>query len=117
MIGKRVLIVEDEALIAFDLQDTLSKCGYAVGDLATDFACAMRMASLEEFDIALLDVTLGGVMVWPVAELLISRGCRVIFLSGHVGDVFPPLFRSAPRLIKPVDYEVLQAMMAKSLGG
>ncbi|WP_312482809.1 MULTISPECIES: response regulator [unclassified Pseudomonas] len=67
---KRVLLVEDETLIAMLLEDILDELGYDVAGSAADFDEGMRLASSETFDLAILDVNVGGREIFPIAEQL-----------------------------------------------
>jgi CheY-like chemotaxis protein len=93
LIGKRVLIVEDEYLVAMLIEDVLEECGCSVlGPFGTVDA-ALEAARTETFDLAVLDVNLRGIKVYPVAELLAERHIPFLFLSGY-GDEAVPLGRS-----------------------
>jgi PAS domain S-box-containing protein len=87
MTRHRVLVVEDDALIAADVAATLGELGYdAVGPAAT-LEEAFQLAEAETgLSAALLDVNVGGTMSWPLAEALKDRGVPVIFASGYAPD-------------------------------
>jgi CheY-like chemotaxis protein len=97
----RVLVVEDEILVAMDLQAVLEDGGYdPVGPAST---VAQALALIERgVDAALLDVNLGREDSLPIAEALLTRGHPFVFLTGYAARDFPERFASAPRLIKPV---------------
>ena len=81
--GLRILIVEDEALVAMDLEMTLEAAGAEiVGPFAT-LAAGLAAAEAELIDGALLDVMLGREEVFPIAEALRGRGIGFVFHSGH----------------------------------
>jgi len=101
--GKRVLVVEDEMLIALDTVDKLKNSGCTVLGPALRLEAAMALTRGERLDAAVLDVYLAGYFVWPVAEALASRNVPFIFLTGFgTGLEFPPAFAAVPRLEKPV---------------
>ncbi len=101
--GKRVLVVEDEVLIALEIADELTNAGCTVLGPARRLEAAMAFAHGEELDAALLDVNLAGHFVWPVAEALASRNIPFLFLTGFGPELeFPPAFAAARRLEKPV---------------
>ncbi|WP_331252999.1 response regulator [Pseudomonas luteola] len=80
---KRVLLVEDETLIAMLLEDILDELGYDVAGSAADFDEGMRLASSETFDLAILDVNVGGREIFPIAEQLAARDIPFMFSTGY----------------------------------
>lgn len=76
---KTVLIVEDEAMIAFDLEGIVRDSGGDVAALCLDLDTAMQTASGAQFDVAILDYNIGGRTVDPVAEILRNRGIPFVF--------------------------------------
>lgn len=101
--AKRVLIVEDEVVIALDKQDVVSAAGYAVIGPAHSLDAALSLASRETLDAALLDVSLNGAYSWPVAEMLSQRGVPFLIVTGFGASLEVPVpYRSVPRLGKPV---------------
>ncbi len=101
--GKRVLVIEDEVLIALEIVDELKNAGCSVLGPARRLEAAMAFARGEELDAAVLDVNLAGDFVWPVAEALASRNVPFMFLTGFGPELeFPPAFATARRLEKPV---------------
>ena len=81
--GASVLVVEDEALIACDLQDILESNGYRVIGPAASIARALDLIKDETPDLALLDVNLREATSFALAETLTARKCKVIFVTGH----------------------------------
>lgn len=99
---KSVLIVEDEAFIAWDLADMLGDEGFDVVGPAATLSEGMNLAQAEAIDFALLDINLGPETVWPLAERL--EGMKVPFLLVTADLRHPELsgrFSHAPRLGKP----------------
>ena len=90
-----VLVVEDEALIAMDLQALLEEAGYRVLGPANSTAAAMALLDGTDPDVALLDVNLGRSDVFGVANELATRKTKVIFLTGHTVQKLP--HNSLPR--------------------
>jgi CheY-like chemotaxis protein len=80
---KKILLVEDEALIAAMVADMLTDLGATVIGPASSVPKAMALVETETFDAAVLDINLHGEMVHPVADLLIERGIPVLFASGY----------------------------------
>lgn len=97
----RVLVVEDEALIAMLLEDALADLNYEMVALASSLDEALDKAGSMEFDIAILDVNLNGLSVFPVAELLLRRQIPFVFSTGYGASGVPEEFRAAPVLAKP----------------
>lgn len=97
----RVLIVEDDALIALMLKDMLEDSGFAVAGHATTLDEALSLGGGADFDVAILDVRLGGRFVYPVAELVRASGRPFIFATGTGPEDLPAHFRATPLLHKP----------------
>jgi DNA-binding NtrC family response regulator len=81
--GARVLVVEDEAMLSLSLEDMLRDLGCVVAGTAAKLDDALEMARTQDFDVALLDVNLGGKRVDPVAEAIKERGMPVIYVTGY----------------------------------
>lgn len=99
--GKRILIVEDEFLLADEIADWVRLRGAeAVGPAAT-LSQGMGLVGAQ-IDVAVLDINLGGTMVFPLALELHRRGVPVLFASAYAQDlVFPEELKRAMRLKKP----------------
>lgn len=113
--GRRVLVVEDEALIALDLCLVLEDLGCAPVGPAASVAAAMDLLRVEAaLDAALLDETLGTMLVTPVAEALARRGVPFVVVSGRARSMSSnPLLLDAPRLSKPARTQrIAQALTA-----
>jgi len=109
MAGFRVLIVEDEILIALDIEETLQAFGCDVlGPVAT-LKQALRIVTLETFDAAVLDVTIRDELSFPVAEKLLERGIPFVLASGYGQWALPEPMRAHPRLTKPYTTKELEA--------
>ncbi len=83
MTATRVLVVEDEALLAMTLEDWLVEWGFEVVGPAMTLAAASEMAASASFDIAILDVNIGGEVSYDVAALIGKRGIPFIFATGY----------------------------------
>lgn len=109
----RVLLVEDEPLLLMSASDMLTDLGYYVMGMATSLGSALEVARSAQFDIAVLDVNLGGGRVDEVATLLASRGIPFIFTTGYGAKTLPAAFSDRPYLNKPFETEQLsQALRA-----
>lgn len=97
----RVLIVEDEAIIALMLQDMLEDSGFAVVGPAATVDEALGLSEAGEFDVAIVDVRLNGDFVYPVAERIRAIGRPFIFATGSGPEDLPPQFLGTPVLRKP----------------
>ena len=98
--GKRVLVIEDEWLIAADLARALAAAGARLIGPVGDLATGLRRAE-EPLDAAVLDVNLDGTRSFPVADRLAGRGIPFVFVTGYDGWALPDHHRHAPRITKP----------------
>ncbi len=111
----RILVVEDEALIAMDLQALLEDAGYRVLGPANSSAAALALIDTEEPDVALLDVNLGRSDAFGVANVLTERKTQMIFLTGHTAHKLPPAHRHLPLVSKPYLPQVLLQAVERAL--
>lgn len=103
----RVLIVEDDALIAMDIAHLLEQCGCTAVGLIGNLEAALDAAQATELDGAVLDIELGSEPVWPLAEFLQRRGIPFVLASGYSYTEVPEHFWHVPLLSKPLTYPVL----------
>jgi PAS domain S-box-containing protein len=104
----RVLLVEDEALVAIMIQECLAEFGFQiVGPICTASDAALA-AKDGEFDAAVLDINLGDGLIYPVAEILTDRGVPFVFVTGYDADSVDRRFSQVPVLQKPIEREMLQ---------
>lgn len=106
--GCRVLVVEDETLIAILIEDVLGAMECQIVGPAAKLETALQLARNETFDIAILDITLRGGKVYPVAEELIARGIPFALASGYGDWALPPPLRDQQRLMKPFNVAALE---------
>ena len=99
----RVLIVEDEWLIAASLEDDLREAGFDIVGPAPTLVAARKLLDEQHFNAAVLDVTLGEEKSYPIARLLIERGIPFLFLSGYTEGDLPVEFNGAPLMTKPAN--------------
>ncbi len=99
--GLRVLIVEDEFMIAMAVEAAVIEAGGIVVDMAATLEQALRAAHSANLDAALLDINLNGKTSFTVAEALRERGIPYAFVTGYGKQMVPPAFASAPLLMKP----------------
>jgi CheY-like chemotaxis protein len=110
--NRRILIVEDENLIAIVIEDTLQSAGCITLGPVGKLDAAVLMATEEQIDAAVLDVTIRGGQVFPVADVLIQRNIPFVFASGYGDWALPEAFRGMPRLSKPYTPDELEAALA-----
>lgn len=113
----RVLLVEDETLVALDLAQQLEAAGFAVIGPAASVAEARQLLQEDDCDAAILDVNLGhGETSEPIAQDLIGRGVPIIVVSGYARSQHPALFSGMTLLVKPVRIDSLVAELNGVLG-
>jgi DNA-binding response OmpR family regulator len=114
--GRRVLVVEDEFLLADDLSQALREAGAIVLGPAPTVSEALSIIQAGPgIDGALLDVSLGREMVFPVAELLQARRVPFCFTTGHESQSIPHRFASVARFEKPLNSEAVARAISSSL--
>lgn len=99
--GLRVLIVEDEFMIAMAVEAVVTDAGGVVVDMAATLEQALHLARSAELDAALLDINLNGKASFEVAETLAARGIPYAFVTGYGKQMVPPAYASVPLLMKP----------------
>ena len=97
----RILIVEDEMLVAMNIEDMLLELGHEVAGIAGRLEAALNLARDGAFDVAMLDVNLAGDRSFPVAVLLAGRGSPFLFATGYGLDGIEEKYRDRPVLQKP----------------
>ncbi len=97
----RILLVEDEMLVAMNIEDMLLEHGFVVAGIASRLAPALALAREGRFDAAMLDVNLAGEASFPVADLLAERGIPFLFATGYGRQGLEDRFRACPILQKP----------------
>ena len=102
--GRRVLVVEDEYLLAEDLRPALEAQGAEVMGPAASVAQALDLlrSGLSPY-MAILDINLHGEMVYPVADALRARGIPFIFATGYEAWAIPEAYADVTRAEKPVE--------------
>lgn len=99
--GIKVLVVEDEFLVATLIEDMLESAGCIVCGPVPRLAEAVEAANREACDMAVLDINLAGERIFPVAEILIRRNLPFIFVTGYGANTLPSEYAACPRLHKP----------------
>ena len=106
----RVLVVEDEMLIALGIEQCLLAHGHEVVGPVGRRDEALRYAADPMFDLALLDVNLAGEQVYPVAATLMRKSIPFVFISGLGVRGLRPEWKHAPMLEKPFSCDALIAL-------
>lgn len=114
--GRRVMIVEDQMLLAMELESLLAELGCTVLGPAPSVAQALALLEQQRPDAAILDVNLNGQTALPVAEALTAQGVPFVLATGRT-DVLQPELQGAPRLGKPVDHNELVRALVQVLDG
>lgn len=96
--GKRILLVEDDTLVAMTVEDILIYANAGIVEVASTVAKALLALAEREFDLAIVDINLNGEASWPVAAELRKRGIPYLTVTGY-GDM--------------VDHELVGTLLAK----
>ena len=113
--GRRILIVEDSPVVAPFTADLLSDLGYEVVGPAPNMAAARELVEEGEFDGALMDVHIRGERVFPLCEMLESKGIPFVFTSGYADWQMPEKWEDRPRLTKPYSIEEISEALGALL--
>lgn len=115
--SKRILIVEDEVLLALQLEDMLTALGHKVVGQATRIDVALELARERDIDFAVLDINVAGTKSFPVADTLRQRGIPFAFATGYGAEGLVDGYRDWPTLRKPYGQEDLERTIAEVLRG
>ena len=113
----RVLVVEDEAIIAMLVEDMVLEFGSEVVGPVAKLDQALNLARNAELDAAILDINVGGAVTFAVADVLQERGIPFIFATGYGAQAIPPRYRDARTLPKPFSYQSLADALRAALAG
>src|SRR5271166_5974112 len=105
--GLKILLVEDEPLIAWALEDTLINFGCTVVGPALNLDKGMRLAEEQSIDGAVLDINLGNQRVFPLADLLARRSVPFVYVTGYEENVLRKCDYGCPVLQKPYSVQNL----------
>jgi CheY-like chemotaxis protein len=114
--GRRVLVVEDEILVAMLIEDMLGIVGCTIVGPCDNVDDALAAARQEAMDMAVLDVNLAGRKVFPVAEVLAERGIPFLLLTGY-GESALPRNRHWPVCDKPFTLQQLMSALKELIAG
>ena len=113
--GRRILLVEDEVMVSWALEQAIASLNCVVVGPAARIRQALAMIETEVFDAALLDISLDGEKSYPVADALIARGTPFVFSTGYNRDSAPQGYEGFPRLQKPFSIPELGYVLARLL--
>ena len=114
--GRRVLVIEDESLVAMLLETILDDMGCAVVGPESNIDDGLISATTEpSLDAALLDVNVAGREVFPVAEALKARGVPFVFSTGYGEAGLPEHWRGNPTIQKPFTEAAIRDALMKAL--
>jgi DNA-binding response OmpR family regulator len=111
--GRRVLLVEDEVLVAMLVETALEDENCTIVGPYGDLGEALEAARSEALDLAVLDINLAGQMVFPVAEVLAARGVPFLLLSGYGEAALPGDRRHWPICAKPFNLDDLVSTLSR----
>ena len=109
--GQRILLVEDEVLVAMMIQDCLTEWGHSVVGPASKASEALRLAENTEYDAAILDINLGDGTAYAIANVLSHRRIPFIFITGYESDSIDKRFSAVPVLQKPIETQALREIL------
>lgn len=105
--GYRVLVVEDEYFIAAEIEDALIRAGAEVIGPISDIKEALRQVRGDGFDLAVLDINLGGDLAYPIADALVAQRVPFLFATAYQASEIPPGYRRHRLVSKPYDSRAL----------
>ena len=109
--GNRVLLVEDEILVAMMMRDVLAELGFSVVGPFSRLSAAMVAAVHEDVDAGIIDLNLAGEFAYPVAEVLLARNIPFVFVTGYGMESIEQRFGAVPVIKKPVHRQVLEKIL------
>jgi PAS domain S-box-containing protein len=113
--GSRILVVEDEALVAIEVAGLLEEAGWSVVGPVASVSRAMALIHQQGCDCAVLDVNLGPETSEPIAAELEHRGIPFIMVSGYARQQIPRRLSAAPFLSKPIRPKALVSEVRRCL--
>ncbi len=113
---RRILVVEDEYLIAMSLQDALENAGSVVVGPVPSVDKAIKTIELDpHIDAAVVDVNLGGVLAYPVADMLIARKIPFVFTSGYEDNVLRNRYAQVKNCPKPYLFRAMEEALVEAM--
>ena len=112
--GDSIMLVEDEAIVALALNDSLTDLGFSVIGPFSRVSDASRALQDSQVDAAILDVNLHGEMVYSLAEMLTARKIPFVFATGYGAESIDARFGHIPVLQKPIEKDTLTRVFVRS---
>jgi CheY-like chemotaxis protein len=113
---RRILVVEDEYLIAMSLQDALETAGSIVVGPAPSVDKALQTIDSEpHIDAAVLDVNLGGALAYPVADMLVARKIPFVFTSGYEDTALRSRYSGVKNCPKPYLFQAIEEALVEAM--
>lgn len=111
--GRRVMIVEDEVIVAFCMECEIEDAGGIV--VGPVYSVAEALGIIDSVDVAVLDININGEQIWPVADALSARGVPFVLASANCGDpnAIPLAYAGVARFDKPVAMDRLVAKISE----
>lgn len=109
----KILLVEDEILVALVLEDSIEGLGHEIVATAGTVQHALDIVKQKRLDLAILDVNVAGQHVFPVADLLAERGIPFCFATGYGKRGLKAPYQDCPVLMKPFTERQLAEMIAR----
>ena len=114
--NRRVLVVEDEYLIAEEIASVLGDAGAEPLGPVPGVADALHLLAAESrVDAALLDVNLGNEAIWPVVDMLLARGVPLVLATGYDTSAIPRAYAHLPLCEKPASGQDLARALARAM--
>ena len=110
--SRRVLVVEDEMMLLWIIQDMMADLGCENVKAASTIDQAIALVDSEFFDVAMLDLNLNGIKSYPVADALTAHGIPFFFATGYNTPAVLEGYRDRPVLKKPFKAEVLESILS-----
>jgi CheY-like chemotaxis protein len=110
---RRVMIVEDEMLVAMLLEDILGELGLEVAAVCSHLDDALTRAASDAVDFVILDVNLDGKRSFPVADILRARKIPFLFATGYGSKALEADYAEAPTLAKPFTFADIERALKK----
>ena len=113
---RRILVVEDEYLIAATLSDQLEDAGSIVLGPVPSVDKAIKIINSEsQIDAAVLDVNLGGVLAYAVADMLIAKKIPFVFTSGYEDNVLRSRYSQVKNCLRPYQFRAMEAALVEAM--
>jgi len=117
IVGNRLLLVEDEALVAMALKDMLTELGFEVVGACSKVSEALAVVTNQDVSAAVLDINLGDELSYPVADSLVAKGVPFVFITGYGAEAIEGRFATCRVLQKPIQRQMLQNAFIVGSGG